>query len=323
MIASVKACWIRLPQEGAEAYENAELVFGPALSLPNAEVSAPLQTGRKVKDEARRAWDEVWGDSFEQVLQQVDWKDATRVLEFDCGEGFSTLHLCARLAPHAQLVAVENNPYRADRARNRLESRYPGRTQVVVGDPVVQPVPPGPYDVIVWAFDRTVALVKGQIPTLAVPLGQEAVLLKTLKMLRRWAGARTRFVLWDRSWERCAFLPGSPSLQILMDQLDQAHNSHCLNPWSKWVEPCNWVSQLQLAGFFCKNLLPQQRAALPGSTLYRAIEKGLVYQAEEFVGSEFSAQLQRELDLRKLDPAATIFGPQTLAVMASCDPGLA
>lgn len=323
MIASVKACWIRLPQEGAEAYESADLGLGSVLSLPNTELSVPLQAGRKNKDDARRLWDEVWGDSFEQILQQIDWKDAIRVLEFDCGEGFSTLHLCARLAPQAQLTAVESNPYRADRARNRLESRFPARTQVVVGDPVVQPVPPGPYDLIVWAFDRTVALTKGQIPTLAVPLGQEVVLLKTLKMLRRWAGPRTRFLLWDRSWERCTFLPGSSSLQQLMDLLEKSQNEHCQNPWSKWVEPCNWVSQLQLAGFFCKTLLPQQRAALPGSPLYRAIEKGLLYQAEEFVGAEFGAQLQRELDLRKLDAAATLFGPQTLAVMASCDPGQA
>jgi hypothetical protein len=319
MIASVKACWIRLPHTAVEAYETGETSL-PLLNIPAAELSVQPVPIRAVKDEGRRAWDEVWGDSFGSVLQLVDWKDASRVLEYDCGEGFSSLHLCSRLAPQAQLIAVESNPYRADRARRRLEARYPSKTQVVVGDPVVQPVPPGPYDVIVWAFDRTMALLKSQIPTLAIPLGQEALLLKTLKVLRRWSGPRTKLLLWDRSWERSLFLPGSSQLQSLMDQLDQAQISHCQNSWSKWIERCNWVSQLQLAGFFSKSVLPQQRAGLPGSPLYRAIEKGLLHQAEEFVSAEFGGQLQRELDLRKLDPAATLFGPQSLAILASCDP---
>jgi len=93
---------------------------------------------RQAYDEIHASYDDYWltqaTGPVDALLQDLSIESASRIVECGCGTGYATSGVARRLAPHAELVAVDLSEGMLDLARRRLSAQGASAVRFVHGD---------------------------------------------------------------------------------------------------------------------------------------------------------------------------------------------
>jgi hypothetical protein len=250
--------------------------------------------------------DEVWSEESERFLDLLDLKTGDRVVAYGAGPGLDLPRLARRVTLSGEVVAVEHNPLLAEEARALVKKLRLPQVSVVLGDLVVEPIPPGPYQAVFCSWTQ------GSV--LAGPSTFQE-LQHMLTTLRPILGAGARLGFWEYQRNGLQVTPGNGTVASLSSLFVEL-----------LAKPQNISQSERLPSAFLghhillKKAWPAQQAGLPGSRLHQFVELWLRFHmpgltAANLLNEEQEQTFWRDWEQSKVDPQTLVFSPRTLGIV--------
>ena len=238
--------------------------------------------------------DELWENDLEEFLDRLPVRPGDRVLEFGCGLGLDLPRLARRVGLTGEVVGVEPNPLLAEECKARLKAQGLKRVRVVLGDPIVDPIPEGPYQIVFCSWK----------PGSLQPAPRS--LRSHLEELRPRLASSGRLGIWELHHAGIGLYPSSALLDRVLENYHQVRGGA--------TAACRVVGELPACGYLFEAAFPRQRADAPGSLVHKLVGEFLLESAQELLSEQEWEKFLQEWEQRRLDPATLVFSPKAMGV---------